>query len=267
MAGGVNYYPHHIGDYGSATAHLTMLEDAAYRRLIDWYYQAEAPIPADERAIFRRVRASSDDEREAVRAVLGEFFQLDPEAGVYRHRRCDAEIARAQEKSEKARQSVSQRRDRRPGNDSSSARSTNVEEKPTNVAGEGYERSTPNSQEPIANSQGKEREQTRGARLPVDFPDPEAKAWARAEREDLDPDRTAERFRDYWTAQPGAKGRKTDWLATWRNWVRNEKAQPQARASPQQSKQDRNADIIAQLTGRTRKDDPNVIDAPARIVG
>lgn len=29
-----------------------------------------------------------------------------------------------------------------------------------------------------------------------------------------------ERFRDYWAAQPGAKGRKADWDATWRNWVR-----------------------------------------------
>jgi hypothetical protein len=33
--------------------------------------------------------------------------------------------------------------------------------------------------------------------------------------------KTAERFADYWRAVPGAKGRKTDWLATWRNWVRN----------------------------------------------
>jgi hypothetical protein len=28
------------------------------------------------------------------------------------------------------------------------------------------------------------------------------------------------KFRDYWTAQPGAKGRKLDWPATWRNWLR-----------------------------------------------
>lgn len=41
---------------------------------------------------------------------------------------------------------------------------------------------------------------------------------------------TAERFRDYWIAQPGAKGRKLDWHSTWRNWVRNEKAP--ARAGP-----------------------------------
>ena len=33
-----------------------------------------------------------------------------------------------------------------------------------------------------------------------------------------------EKFRDYWIAQPGAKGRKADWLATWRNWCRKEAA-------------------------------------------
>ena len=29
------------------------------------------------------------------------------------------------------------------------------------------------------------------------------------------------KFRDYWIAQPGAKARKKDWQATWRNWLRN----------------------------------------------
>ncbi len=29
-------------------------------------------------------------------------------------------------------------------------------------------------------------------------------------------------FGDYWRAQPGTKGRKSDWLATWRNWCRKE---------------------------------------------
>ena len=36
------------------------------------------------------------------------------------------------------------------------------------------------------------------------------------------PFRTWDTFRDYWVAQPGAKGRKSDWLATWRNWCRRE---------------------------------------------
>lgn len=29
-----------------------------------------------------------------------------------------------------------------------------------------------------------------------------------------------ERFRDYWAAQPGTAGVKSDWAATWRNWIR-----------------------------------------------
>lgn len=28
-------------------------------------------------------------------------------------------------------------------------------------------------------------------------------------------------FRDYWASVPGAKGKKSDWDATWRNWIRN----------------------------------------------
>jgi hypothetical protein len=33
---------------------------------------------------------------------------------------------------------------------------------------------------------------------------------------------TADSFRDYWRGAPGAKGRKSDWSATWRNWCRRE---------------------------------------------
>lgn len=31
----------------------------------------------------------------------------------------------------------------------------------------------------------------------------------------------ADKFRDFWTAKPGAAGRKLDWRGTWRNWVRS----------------------------------------------
>jgi len=34
----------------------------------------------------------------------------------------------------------------------------------------------------------------------------------------------ADQFKDYWIAQPGQKGVKLDWEATWRNWVRNTNA-------------------------------------------
>jgi len=69
----------------------------------------------------------------------------------------------------------------------------------------------------------------RGSRLPADwFPSESEIQFCKTERPDLDPAKTAERFRDYWHAQPGSKGTKLDWTATWRNWVRDERA----KASP-----------------------------------
>jgi len=35
-------------------------------------------------------------------------------------------------------------------------------------------------------------------------------------------DRTAARFRDFWTSRAGATSVKLDWAATWRNWVRSD---------------------------------------------
>ena len=42
----MNYYPFHIGDYASHTRHLTLMEDLAYRRLLDLYYLHERPLNA-----------------------------------------------------------------------------------------------------------------------------------------------------------------------------------------------------------------------------
>lgn len=52
--------------------------------------------------------------------------------------------------------------------------------------------------------------------LPIDFEN-FAKANGLHESEVF---RTWDTFRDYWVAQPGSKGTKLDWFATWRNWVR-----------------------------------------------
>lgn len=97
----MNYYKHHIGDYDAATSHLSMLEDAAYRRLLCLYYRKEQPIPPDIVQACRLVRASSKDERAAVEAVLAEFF--DKTADGWRHGRCDQELAAAAEAAERNR--------------------------------------------------------------------------------------------------------------------------------------------------------------------
>ena len=65
----------------------------------------------------------------------------------------------------------------------------------------------------------------RGTSLRADWELPDDwKTWAERERPDLDAASVADLFRDYWTAKPGKDGRKADWQATWRNWVRNQRA-------------------------------------------
>jgi hypothetical protein len=78
---------------------------------------------------------------------------------------------------------------------------------------------------PESSPSGREREARpkpeRGTRIPDDFGlTPERRAVAEAEK--LDPERTLGDFRDYWSARPGAGGRKADWDATWRVWCRRQ---------------------------------------------
>ena len=67
-----------------------------------------------------------------------------------------------------------------------------------------------------------------GSRLAQDWflPD-DWEYWANKERPELNAKSVADQFKDYWIAQPGQKGVKLDWEATWRNWVRNTNASKQ----------------------------------------
>ena len=98
----MNYYPFHLGDYTAHTSHLELLEDLAYRRLLDLYYLKEELIPRDiqETARLIRMKAHTED----VETVLREFFK-ETESG-WRHSRCDEEIAHMQDKQEKAKASA-----------------------------------------------------------------------------------------------------------------------------------------------------------------
>lgn len=87
----MNYFELHIGDYEADTAHLSMLEDAAYGRMMRIYYRTERPLPVDVKQVCRLVRATSKPERDAVQQVLSEFFELREDG--WHQGRCDAEIA------------------------------------------------------------------------------------------------------------------------------------------------------------------------------
>ena len=103
----MHYYQFNIGDYQSHTAHLSELEDLAYRRLLDWIYLHEKPIPLEIKEVARNIRMRTHCESIAI--VLQEFF-VGTETG-WVSDRVQREIAKAGDKSQKASQSAKARWD------------------------------------------------------------------------------------------------------------------------------------------------------------
>ena len=94
-----------------------------------------------------------------------------------------------------------------------------------------------------ASKPSKRTRAARGTRLPDGWqPDQALADWTRANAPAAANSLEVDRFRDYWTAQPGAKGRKTDWAATWRNWARRcqeQHTQPSRGPAPRSTTSDR----------------------------
>jgi len=93
------WYAFYPKDYAADTAHLSFIEDAAYRRLIDYYYLCERALPKDVDRLLRVCRAQVPAEIDAVAYVLAEFFDLTPDG--YVHHRIEQELERARILSER----------------------------------------------------------------------------------------------------------------------------------------------------------------------
>ena len=99
----MHYYQFHIGDYASHTRHLSIHEDLAYRRLLDFYYLHEQPIK--HRDIARQINMREFEQD--VLTVLEEFF-LSTDAG-FINPRADLEIAKYKEFSEAGKRGAAKR--------------------------------------------------------------------------------------------------------------------------------------------------------------
>ena len=200
----MHYYQFHIGDYKSHTHHLSLMEDLAYRRLLDFYFLHEQPIK--HRDIARQI--GMREHEEDVMTVLNEFF-ISTEDG-FVSPRADKEIKQYKEFAEAGKRGAAKRWGTPPYEEATS---------PPNA--------TPiatNNHKPLTTNHIKEKQQ-RGSRLAQDWVLNKSMGdWATQERPDLDVRQVAEQFKDYWVAQAGQKGVKLDWDATWRNWIRNTKA-------------------------------------------
>lgn len=101
----MHYFQFNIGDYARDTAHLTEMEDLAYRRMLDLYYRAEGPLPSSIDEIARLIRMRSHTASIAI--VLQDFFEECADG--YRNQRADQELRSIYEKSAKAKASANAR--------------------------------------------------------------------------------------------------------------------------------------------------------------
>lgn len=122
----MNFYKHYIGDFQRDTGHLSLTERGAYRSLLDHHYATERPLPTDMTQLCRIVGAVSKADRDAVKRVLGEFWQLDGEG--WTNARALLEIAKADEQRDTNRRIAEEREARRKaarvGDESSTNRGT-----------------------------------------------------------------------------------------------------------------------------------------------
>lgn len=89
----MHYYQFNIGDYMSHTRHLTPSEDLCYRRLLDYYYLHEQPIPSDHVKVTRLL-CLNENYWQDVLTVLNEFFVATDEGWI--NPRADKEIKQYQ---------------------------------------------------------------------------------------------------------------------------------------------------------------------------
>jgi len=104
----MHFYKFHISDYKSHTEHLEPMEDLAYRRMLDWCYLHESPLPKDKKDIARLIRMRTHCD--CIANVLREFFDKDKN-GDYINKRVFLEINETNKKSSQARDAANARWD------------------------------------------------------------------------------------------------------------------------------------------------------------
>lgn len=248
----MNYVQFHIGDWESGTRLLTPLEKGIYIDLLMLYYSTERPIL---RSYFDRItRGYTEDERKAFDYVVSQYFEEQDDG--FHNARCDEEIAKAAEKSEKARKSIQARWNKAAKGLASSVSDTcRKPDESTDAIRTNNERNTDvlltNNQEPITNKETerkkKEKRQAITHAFNLDLLPSEWADYAKQVRPDLDPQTVFADFVFYFTKGRGAGELRSDkgWNQSWQGWVRRQKEPRNAKpAAVEEFSDDRYADAM-----------------------
>ena len=124
----MHYYQFNIGDYVSHTRHLSPIEDIAYRRLLDTYYQSERPLNSGIAVVARQIGLKEHEAE--VHEVLQEFFKLTEDGWI--NTRADKELAHYKGKIEQASRAGKASAERRINSRLTDVQPTNKHEPITN---------------------------------------------------------------------------------------------------------------------------------------
>lgn len=200
----MNYYCFHVGDYATHTRHIDLIEDLAYRRILDLYYTREMPIQGDVEKVARLI--GMRDHIQSVSNVLSDFF-LKSEEG-YKNKRCDDEISAYHAKAARAKNANQTRWASRKSN------LALISDIKSDVISESDKIPT-NNQEPIKRIGGKFTPPT------LD----EIKDFCLERKNNVFP----QRFFDFYTSKGWmiGKNKMKDWRAAVRTWEKDTQAQQQ----------------------------------------
>lgn len=193
------------GDYLGGTMHFSTFQHGCYLLLIAAYWQNGGPLPADMDSLARICRTSGDKLARYGNPILAKFTRKD---GLLYHQRIENEIIRSS-----ARQAAAIANGKAGGLAKSKLTTT------TTTTTEERKKEDDASASSTANGANGHERPRRGTRLAPNWePSPEGIEFCR--QSSLDPAAVVPEFRDYWIAQPGSRGVKLDWEATFRNRCR-----------------------------------------------
>ena len=118
----MNFFKLYIGDYQRDTAHLSVTEHGAYLLMLQHYYATEKPLPVGK-ALHRMLRAQDKAEREAIDAVVAQFWRETDDGLV--NDRADVEITKAGAQAETNRTIAQAREAKRKASREANEESTN----------------------------------------------------------------------------------------------------------------------------------------------
>jgi uncharacterized protein YdaU (DUF1376 family) len=182
----------------------------AYRNLLDSYMQ-KGKLPKDRRALWKLALASSPQEYEQVADEVEALFIVSDCGQYLLHDTANAELEYAVEKMG----DLSAKRSQAGSN--GAAKRWQADGKPIAKPQQTIAHNTTLQDTTVQESK------PTATRLPNDFKVTPDHRFFALENDLPSPDDHIAEFRDYWIAKPGVQGKKLDWDATFRNWLRRAK--------------------------------------------